>query len=482
MADQSLQAFQLGASLFDRAQTQARMMEQFQQQTAESVLQRRGIELQNKARDFELTRALKNSEDEVADADNMASNVQAVDEFFVNPNAPFPTFKPVRSAKNIGILNQYRQQLDDFSTRRRLMTGAQQTQQIVGKQLADAIEFANLNGLHDVVWQNNSGLNEYGQIDLNKSKTILDSVTPRMAEKAAQQAGLATAAKITSAASGGPEAIDLMVAAGKMTPQEGEIAKSAAASKQASKSPLTAALADWQRASQDQKDAKFQILKAAASKSGQDIVVGPSGEFEFKKALPQQVQTQLFNGIKSANTAIDLINNINPSDIDAAFSTGGALRSVGQKIPLVPKFGGGLNESQIRMSQQLGSLTPLVARGLLSEQGRLTDADARRAEELIKTSYLTSSPDQVKQSLRELKGLFENAKDRMKSPFGIVGELEVQKIEGNPKSASEPQQTSTQDVFSALKREPVFVSIEEAEKSVPSGTKYRVGNKFYIKD
>ena len=29
MADQSLQAFQLGASLFDRAQTQARMMEQF---------------------------------------------------------------------------------------------------------------------------------------------------------------------------------------------------------------------------------------------------------------------------------------------------------------------------------------------------------------------------------------------------------------------------------------------------------------------
>ena len=101
---------------------------------------------------------------------------------------------------------------------------------------------------------------------------------------------------------------------------------------------------------------------------------------------------------------------------------------------------------------------------------------------MIKTSYLTSSPDQVKQSLRELKGLFENAKDRMKSPFGIVGELEVQKIEGNPKSAPEPQQTSTQDVFSALKREPVFVSIEEAEKSVPSGTKYRVGNKFYIKD
>ena len=457
-------------------------MEQMKLQTADQIMRQRQVDLQNKIQTFELGRAMKNQEDELADADNMALNVQSVDEFFVNPNAPFPTFRPVKSAKNQAILNQYRNQLDDFSTRRRLMTGAQQTQQIVGKQLADAIEFANLNGLHDVVWQNNSGLNEYGQIDLNKSKSILDAVTPRMSEKTAQQAGLATAAKISSASSAGPEAIDLMVAAGKMTPQEGEIAKSAAASKQASKSPLTAALADWQRASENDKDVKFQILKAAASKSGQDIVVGPSGEFEFKKALPQQVQTQLFNGIKSANTAIDLINSIKPSDIDSAFSTGGALRSVGQKIPLVPKFGGGLNESQIRMSQQLGSLTPLVARGLLSEQGRLTDADARRAEELIKTSYLTSSPDQVKQSLRELKGLFENAKDRMKSPFGIVGELEVQKIEGNPKSAPEPQQTSTQDVFSALKREPVFVSIEEAEKSVPSGTKYRVGNKFYIKD
>jgi len=482
MADQSLQAFQLGASLFDRAQTQQRMMQQIQMQAADQIMRQRQYDLQNKIQSFELGRAMKNQEDELADADNMAFNVQSVDEFFVNPNAPFPTFKPVKSSKNQAILNQYRNQLDDFSTRRRLMTGAQQTQQIVGKQLADAIEFANLNGLHDIVWQNNSGLNEYGQIDLNKAKVILDAITPRMSEKTAQQAGLATAAKISSASGAGPEAIDLMVAAGKITPQEGAIAKSAAANKQVSKSPLTAALADWQRASENDKDAKFQILKAVASKSGQDIVVGPSGEFEFKRALPQQVQTQLFNGIKSADTAINLIDSIRSSDIDSAFSTVGALRSVGQKIPLVPKIGLGLNESQIRISQKLGSLTPLVARGLLSEQGRLTDADARRAEELIRQSYLTSSTDQVKQSLRELKGLFENAKDRMKSQFGMIGESEIQKIERNTNSAPEQPQPSTQDVFSALKREPVFVSIEEAERSVPSGTKYRVGNKFYIKD
>lgn len=454
MADQSLQAFQLGANLFDRAQTQARMMEQFKIQTAESVLQRQAMQLQNQIRDIQLADAIKNQKQLLDDTKNMDTNVKLVDEFYSDPTKPFPAFLPVSAPQNKAILNQYRQQLDDFSVRSRLMKGAQQTQQIVGNQLADAISFANKNGLHDVVWKNNNGLDQYGQIDFNKAKVILDTIAPKMAEKTAFDVAAQTASKIASAATAGPEAIDMMVTAGKMTPQEAEMAKAAYSSKQVSKSPLTAALADWQRAPEDQKDAKFQILKAAASKAGQDVVVGPSGEFEFKKALPQQVQTQLFNGIKSANTAIDLIESIKPSDIDAAFSVGGALRSVGQRIPLVPKMGGGLNEQQIRISQQLGSLTPLVARGLLSEQGRLTDADARRAEELIKTSYLTSSPDQVKQSLQELKSLFQNAKDRMKSPLGIIGEAEVQKIDTRPSAEEKPQEISAQDVFRNIRQTP----------------------------
>jgi hypothetical protein len=435
MADQSLEAFQLGASLYDRAQTQRRMMEQLNIQTAESVLQRRGMELQNKARDFELTRALKNSEDEVNDVDNMNYNVQTVDTFFVDPNAPFPTFKPVKAAKNQAILNQYRQQLDDFSTHRRLMNGANETKQIVGNQLADAISFANKNGLHDVVWQNNNGLNEYGQIDMGKAKLILDSVAPKMAEKTSQESGLSIAAKISSAASSGPEAIDQMVSSNLLTPAQGEMAKSAAASKQASKSPLTAALADWQRAADDQKDAKFQVLKAAAAKSGQDIIVGPSGEFEFKKALPQAVQTQLFNGIKSANSALSLIDSVNPKDIDAAFSISGGLREFGQAVGGA-KIGIGLNPSQTRLNRTIGALTPLVARGLLSETGRLTDADARRAKDLIDQSFLKSSPAQVKQALSEIRTLFLDAKDRMKSPFGIIGEMDIQKIEGQPRTAA----------------------------------------------
>jgi hypothetical protein len=301
-----------------------------------------------------------------------------------------------------------------------------------------------------------------------------------MAEKTAQESGLNIAAKIASAASSGPESIDQMVSSNLLTPAQGEMAKSAAASKQASKSPLTAALADWQRAAQDQKDAKFQILKAAASKSGQDIIVGSSGEFEFKKALPQAVQTQLFNGIKSANTALDILEKINPKDIDDAFSISGGLRQFGQAVGGA-KIGSGLNESQIRIRSTLRSLTPLVARGILSETGRLTDEDAKRADELIAQSFVTSSPYQVKQAVSELKEKFQSAKDRMKSPFGIIGEMEVEKIDGQPRAESKPQQPSAQNVFSEFKKEPVFVSIEEAEKSVPSGTKYKVGTKFYRK-
>ena len=48
MADQSLQAFQLGANLFDRAQTQARMMEQLQLQAADQIMRQRQYDLQNK--------------------------------------------------------------------------------------------------------------------------------------------------------------------------------------------------------------------------------------------------------------------------------------------------------------------------------------------------------------------------------------------------------------------------------------------------
>jgi hypothetical protein len=463
--ENQLQAIQLGASLYDRAQTQKRMMEQLQVQTAEQVMRQKQADLQNKIQSNAYAQALQEQEAQVSEFDAFQTFNNDVSNFLnsqeVGAKMPaMPRFKSKtfnqEAIKAISGLEQYSARAELIKQQAKT---AAFTDQLEAKRIEDARKYGALTRTAD-------------------GKYVIDDAL--IAKKRTEEEQLGKAAKISSVA--GLASEDSIRALG-LAPEIELQAIQTMRAKQAQKSPLTAALADWQQSAEDQKDAKFQILKAAAAKSGQDIIVGPSGEFEFKKALPQQVQTQLFNGIKSANTAIDLIESIKPSDVDKAFSVGGALRSVGQKIPLVPKFGGGLNPEQIRISQQLGSLTPLVARGLLSEQGRLTDADARRAEELIKTSYLTSSPEQVKQSLGELKSLFQNAKDRMKSPLGIIGEQEVLKIDTKQQEpGGQPQsQVQVTDVFSAMKQPPVFNSVEEAERAVPSGTKYKVGNKFYRK-
>jgi hypothetical protein len=71
----------------------------------------------------------------------------------------------------------------------------------------------------------------------------------------------------------------------------------------------------------------------------------------------------------------------------------------------------------------------------------------------------------------------------MKSPFGIIGEQEVLKIDTRQQEPGGQTQSQVQatDVFSAMKQPPVFNSVEEAERAVPSGTKYKIGNKFYRK-
>ncbi len=107
MADQSLQAFQLGANLFDRAQTQKRMMEQFQQQTAESLLQRQGMELQNKIRDVALADAIGEQKAQVEEYKTFSDLSKGVADYLNNPTdkAKFPVIPPFKS-------KQYRQEAD----------------------------------------------------------------------------------------------------------------------------------------------------------------------------------------------------------------------------------------------------------------------------------------------------------------------------------------------------------------------------------
>ena len=417
MADQSLEAFQLGASLYDRAQTQKRMMEQLQVQTAQQVMQQKQADLQNKIQSNAYAQALQEQEAQVNEFDAFQTFNNDVSNFLnsqeVGAKMPaVPRFKSKtfnqEAIKAIGGLEQYSARAELIKQQAKT---AAFTDQLEASRIADARKYNALTRTPE-------------------GKYIIDDAL--ITKKRGEEELLGKAAKISSVAGlGSEEAIKAL----GLTPEVELQSIQAMAAKQASKSPLTAALFDWQNASQDQKDAKFQVLKAAATKSGQDIIVGPSGEFEFKKALPQAVQTQLFNGIKSANSALSLIDSINPKDIDAAFSISGGLREFGQAVGGA-KIGIGLNPSQTRLNRTIGALTPLVARGLLSETGRLTDADARRAKELIDQSFLKSSPAQVKQALSEIRTLFLDAKDRMKSPFGMIGEMDVQKIEGQSKTAA----------------------------------------------
>jgi hypothetical protein len=419
MADQSLQAFQLGANLFDRAQTQARMMEQFQQQTADQLMRQRQADLQNKIQSKAYADALAESEAQNQEYEAFQNFNQQVSDFLnsTTEGAAMPALPRFKSKQFNQEATRLINGLEPYSARAELLKKqaklAAFTDQLEGKRIDDARKYGALTRTAD-------------------GKYVIDDAL--IAKKRLEEEQLGKAAKISSVA--GLASEDSIKALG--LPPEIEIqAIQTMRAKQAQKSPLTSALADWQQAPEDQKDTKFQILKAAASKAGQDVIVGPSGEFEFKKALPQQLQTQLFNGIKSANAAIDLIDSINDSELKNAFNVKGAARSLGQKIPLVPKFGGGLNQSQLDVNQKFGILTGLSARGLLSETGRLTEGDAKRAERLLSYGFATSSPEQVRQSLNGLKSLFQEAKDRMKSPFeGIIGSQEVLKIEGQPKPSA----------------------------------------------
>ena len=392
-------------------------MEQLQVQTADQIMRQRQADLQNKIQSNAYAQALQEQEAQVNEFDAFQTFNNDVSNFLnsqeVGAKMPaVPRFKSKtfnqEAIKAIGGLEQYSARAELIKQQAKT---AAFTDQLEASRIADARKYNALTRTPE-------------------GKYIIDDAL--ITKKRGEEELLGKAAKISSVAGlGSEEAIKAL----GLTPEVELQSIQAMAAKQASKSPLTAALFDWQNASQDQKDAKFQVLKAAAAKSGQDIIVGPSGEFEFKKALPQAVQTQLFNGIKSANSALSLIDSINPKDIDAAFSISGGLREFGQAVGGA-KIGIGLNPSQTRLNRTIGALTPLVARGLLSETGRLTDADARRAKELIDQSFLKSSPAQVKQALSEIRTLFLDAKDRMKSPFGMIGEMDVQKIDGQPRTTA----------------------------------------------
>jgi hypothetical protein len=123
MADQSLQAFQLGANLFDRAQTQARMMEQFQQQTAESLLQRQGMELQNKIRDMTLADAIGEQKAQVEEFNAFSDLSKQVGDYLDNPtpDSKFPLIPAFKSKQYRVEADRMLNNLEKYSQRAMLL-------------------------------------------------------------------------------------------------------------------------------------------------------------------------------------------------------------------------------------------------------------------------------------------------------------------------------------------------------------------------
>ena len=142
MADETLQAFQLGASLFDRAQTQARMMEQFKLQSAESLIQRRGMQLQNQIRDMQLADAIGEQEAQAAEFKQFSDLSKQVGDYLDNPkeDAKFPVV-PVFKSKQFRLeADRMLNNLERYSARAKLLRATSRAE-----AQADAIAASTLN-------------------------------------------------------------------------------------------------------------------------------------------------------------------------------------------------------------------------------------------------------------------------------------------------------------------------------------------------
>lgn len=136
MADQSLQAFQLGANLFDRAQTQARLVEQFQQQAADQLMRQRQFDLQNKIQSNAYAQALEEQAAQTAEYDTFQAFNEQVANYLNDPElkAAMPALPRFKSkAFNQQAIQAY-QGLQQYSPRAKIIKAREQFDKLQGRQ------------------------------------------------------------------------------------------------------------------------------------------------------------------------------------------------------------------------------------------------------------------------------------------------------------------------------------------------------------
>jgi len=174
MADETLKAFELGASLFDRAQTQKRMMEQMQMNAAQQVMQQRQYDLQNKIQSNAYAQALAEQEAQAAEYDTFQKFNEDVGTYFNDPElkSPMPALPRFRSKVFNQEATRAYQGLQQYSPRAKIIKAREQ----FDKLRADSIEEMQKQGI-DVFDP------QTGQINEEVYRTNLPVIREQLKEK-----------------------------------------------------------------------------------------------------------------------------------------------------------------------------------------------------------------------------------------------------------------------------------------------------------
>ena len=258
MADQSLEAFQLGASLYDRAQTQKRMMEQLQVQTADQVMRQRQSDLQNKVQSNAYAQALQEQDAQVSEFDTFQTFNNDVSNFLnsqeVGAKMPaMPRFKSKtfnqEAIKAISGLEQYSARAELIKQQAKT---AAFTDQLEATRIADARKYNALTRTPE-------------------GKYIIDDAL--VAKKRLEEEQLGKSSKLGSLARLGRQAVQSLIDTGQI-PQE-IAAQSLLAAESFEKSKTGAVGKNT--------DLFIEAAKAKAAASGQELT--PVKEAELRQTF-----------------------------------------------------------------------------------------------------------------------------------------------------------------------------------------------------
>lgn len=197
MADNTLQAFQLGASLYDRAQTQKRMIDQVNMQLADQQMRKEHYDIQNQVASNQLATGLAEQKKFSADL----PKIQAWQSAYVqwnakgDPTAAFPAppsdLQSATGLKMLGDMSGPVIQSLPMAQNRFIYEKALTSETAA---LNKEIDFLSENGKSDIVLQYNAGIDpETRKINPEFRKAIFAAAAP-LREKQARLKELSTTA------------------------------------------------------------------------------------------------------------------------------------------------------------------------------------------------------------------------------------------------------------------------------------------------